>query len=131
MGSPEMPGDDLERAPEDAVVLRGGDLTGESSRGKNLRAVYEAYRLWGICATAGSGPAETLARQVRSGHRMLMPGVTRELRKEGFDVIREPGRDWPDALITFQGEPTDDDWTRLTTVMTSQSRIRNPKYRGL
>ena len=129
LGSPQVPDDDLERAPDDAVVLRGGDLTGESSR-KNLRAVYEEYHLWGLCATAGSGPAENLAHQVRTGSRLLMPGLISDLRKEGFDVIREPGHEWPDALITFQGEPDSGDWARLTTVMRAQSQIANPKHKG-
>lgn len=126
MGPSEVGHDDLERAPEDAVVLRGGDLTGES-RQANLRRVYEAYGIWGICATAQAGlQPEELATCVRSRSQMLMPGITSELREKGFDVIREPGHEWPDALIVFNREPTPDDWTELRTVMSARSRIPNP-----
>jgi hypothetical protein len=120
----------LERAPVDAVVLRGGDLTGES-RYLNLRRVHEAYGIWGICVTArGNTTSEELAPRVRAGNRMLMAGRANELREKGFDVIREPGHEWPDALIIFPDEPTPDDWTQLRDVMAARPSIRNPNYRG-
>lgn len=124
---PSEAGDEeIERAPEDAVVLRGGDLTGES-RQANLRRVHEAYGIWGICATAQAGiQPEELAPNVRARSQMLMPGITSELREKGFDVIREPGHEWPDALIVFDHEPTPEDWTELRTVMSARNRIRNP-----
>jgi hypothetical protein len=117
----------LECAADDAVVLRGGDLSG-ASREKNARDVHEAYGLWGICVTAQSGvDAHQLAHQVRAMNRMLMEGLTSQLREEGFDVVREPGHEWPDALITFKQEPDLDDWTRLQAVMSERPQIPNPK----
>lgn len=130
MGPTQAGQDDLEHASDDAIVLRGGDLSGES-REKNLRAVHEAYGLWGICITAQTGTdASQLANQVRARNKMLMEGLTGELREEGFDVIREPGHEWPDALITFEKEPTLDDWTRLQGVMSRRSPIPNPTRQG-
>jgi hypothetical protein len=118
---------DVECAADDAVVLRGGDLSGVS-REKNLRDVHEEYGLWGICATAQAGTdARQLANQIRAMHRMLMEGLTSELRGEGFDVVREPGHDWPDALIIFPKEPGPDDWSLLQSLMSARPQIPNPK----
>ena len=125
-----MAPDEPEQASDDSVVLRGGDLGGPS-REKNLRDVHEEYGIWGICATSKAGlAAEELAPLVRSGHKMLMPGAVQELRKEGFDVVPEPGKGWPDALIVFPAEPNLADWDRLRIAMLARDRIPNPKYKG-
>jgi hypothetical protein len=130
LGSQQAVPDEPEPVPDGSVVLRGGDLGG-SSREKNLRDVHEAYGIWGICATSQERlTAEELAPLVRCGNRMLMPGEVDELRKAGFDVVKEPGKEWPDALITFSEEPGPEDWERLQSVMVKRGRIPNPKYRG-
>ena len=119
-----------ERAADDAFVLRGGYLSGPS-RERNLRSVYEEYKIWGICATSQQGidPRE-LASAVRAGNRDLMTGLTSELREHGFDVIKEPGREWPDALITFRSEPGSEEWDLLQRLLSSRGTMPNPKYRG-
>jgi hypothetical protein len=127
--STEVGQDEVECAADDAIVLRGGDLSG-ASRELNLRNVHEKYGLWGICATASVEPLNALAKQVRAGNRRLMPGLTKDLRHEGFDVIREPGHDWPDALILFKSRPDESDWERLRTIMSRQPSVLNPNYRG-
>ena len=130
MGSWQAVPDEPEHASDDWLILRGGDLGG-SSREKNLRDVHEAYGIWGVCATSQAGlTAEELAPMVRCGNKMLMPGVVSDLRKEGFDVVAEPGKAWPDALIVFPGEPGPEEWDSLRTVMLARDRIPNPKYRG-
>jgi hypothetical protein len=123
--------DEPERASGDAFVLRGGSLSGPS-RELNLRRVHEAYKIWGICATSQAGlTAQELASAIRAGNRDIMTGLTQELREQGFDVIKEPGKEWPDALIVFDGEPGPEEWDSLQRLMSRRGRIPNPRYRGL
>lgn len=117
-------------APEDMFVLRGGDLTGPS-REKNLRDVHEAYDVWGICCAAepGKTPHE-IASYGKFGSKRMMTGVAGELDKAGFKVTKEPGHDWPNALIVFANEPEAEDWDDLRAVMLRRPIEDNPSYKG-
>jgi hypothetical protein len=102
------------------------------SRDKNARAVFEAYGIWGICATAGPDrTVDELANSARFGNRNMMVALSDELLAEGFQVIREPDRDWPDALIVVsEDEPAGNDWDRLRVCMIKRGLTANPNYRG-
>lgn len=117
-------------APPGTVVLRGGSFAGVSHL-SNLRKVYEAYGIWGICCAAEPGStADEIGGYGKFGNRTMMVGVSDELSAEGFTVIQEPGKAWPDALITFPDEPTTKDWEYLRAVFERRPMSDNPSYKG-
>lgn len=117
--------------PSGTWVLRGGDLPPASSQ-KNLRDVHEAYGIWGICVNAEPGATvEEAGQNVRFGTKLMMHALSEELAEEGWAVVREPGREWPDALLTFtRGEPDSEEWDRLRDHMRQRGLHPNPRYRG-
>jgi hypothetical protein len=123
--------EDLEDAPPSTFVLRGGWLS-SPSREKNLRDVREAYGLDGICAKAlpGSPTAEDTAKGSNCGSKSLMVGVAGELVREGYRVVREPGRDWPNALILLPEDAEEPVWDHLREVFERRDAILNPTYKG-
>jgi hypothetical protein len=126
VGSEHEVPEELQRLPGNAIVLRGGNLAPASSE-KNLRAVREAYGIWGICAKAEPGrTAEEIAETSNVRSKELMPALVEDLRAKDFDVVREPGRDWPDVLITFPREPDTDLWDVLRTIMQQRGPLANP-----
>lgn len=119
--------DDLEDAPPGTYVLRGGDILGQGSV-KNLTDCYGELGIYGLCATAEHGKTlDELKHLVRTKSVNLMPALVDEL-PEGMRVVREPGHDWPDALIVFPADPTVDQWLSLHLVMTMREMISNPKH---
>jgi hypothetical protein len=125
----EAPG--FETAPPGAWVFRGGDLPVASSV-KNLRRVHEAYGVWGICVTVGVGKThDETAEDVHFGTREMCRSLSEELADRGFQVVREPGKEWPSGLLTFpNGEPDSEVWSRLREHMTERGMIPNPRYKG-
>lgn len=112
-------------------MLRGGDLGGRTSRDKNLNDVYRAYGIWGICVAAEPGKSvDEIAAYRKFGNRTMMTGLSFELRAAGFGVIQEPGKTWPNALITFAGEPNAETWDRLRAMMLARPMLPNPGYKG-
>ena len=80
---------------------------------------------------AGRGPLVVCAPglgDLRAEYRFLAP----QLLQAGFRVVREPGMDWPEALVLFQSEsePEGNAWDDLAVVLGARPLQSNPTYRG-
>lgn len=120
----------MERAPAGTFVLRGADLSGAATL-KNLHAVHTAYGVWGVCVAAEPGlSVAEIAAYKKFGSRTMMVGVSDEIEAVGCAVVKEPGREWPSALIVFPSEPDWSMWQDLREVMGRRPIQDNPGYRG-
>lgn len=124
-------GNGFEDADPDGYVLRGGRWEYASCL-KNARKVYEAYGVWGVCVTAGpAASAKELVPHVRVGSQYLASAQVSDVTSDPrFRVVREPKRDWPDALILFPDVFSQEYADRLREVMSKADPIENPEYRG-
>jgi hypothetical protein len=130
-GGSEAADEDLEDAAFDGYVLRGGRFEYASSL-RNARRVHEAYGTWGVCVTAGpAATADELVQVCRAGNEYLMSAQVSDVTADArFRVVREPGHDWPDALIIFPDAFCQEYADTLREVMSKTDPIPNPAYRG-
>jgi len=123
--------------PDEAWVLRGGKRVAAIVDGaaqpvwsvvRNLIAVEGEYRQSGLCVTAGIADSpEALAIHAATLSPELMVTTVGELRAIHLDVVPEPGKPSPAALLLIPDEPTADTWSTLDSVLGLRPRVKNPK----
>lgn len=115
-----------ERAEDDAWVLRGGTLDPDPVW-TNYGRVWDAYGIPGLCVTTWHGQVvDDGARALRARSAVYGCALVSELRETGCDVVREPGREWPDSLLVLPGRPTLEEIEALQGVFFRRGLRDNP-----
>jgi hypothetical protein len=118
-------------APDGTWVLRGGYFS-VGSRERNLRKVHDTYGVWGICVAAkpDCDPDEISAYQTFGNETMLIALSEEIATVPNVQVVIEPGRDWPNALLKFAAQPTLNDWQAVIEVFKRRPARQNQFYKG-
>ena len=77
-----------------------------------------------------AGPLTKFWQVAVSRNRQAMMSTSDESAAPGFLAVKEPGLEWPDALILFEAEPTPADWDTLRNLMLRSGQLDNPTYKG-